>query len=241
MLLPHIGSSGQKMLLESSVVIVGCGALGTATASHLVRAGIGRITIIDSDIIKLSNLQRQTLFDEKDVEGKLPKATAAVEKLSKINPTISLKGEIYRIDEGNIDRFIEGHDLVIDALDNMETRLIMNDACLAHHTPWIFGSAVSSFGMTMNIIPGRTPCLRCFIEEIPDPSTLPTSDTVGILNTVPAAISAFQSTEAIKILVRSCDIADTLIYIDVWKRIFNKITIASKEDCPACSMAKQKR
>jgi adenylyltransferase/sulfurtransferase len=235
MLLPQIGETGQKHLQQSSVVITGCGALGTATASHLARAGVGKITIVDRDIIELHNLQRQTLFDDEDVTKRLPKAVAAVEKLKKINPTLALESEICHIFEGNIETLIQGFDLVIDGLDNMDARLIVNDACQRLGIPWIFGSAVSSFGMTMNIIPGTTPCLRCLMEEIPAPSSLPTSDTVGILNTVPAIISALQSTEAIKILINSCDVANTLIYIDVWKRIFNKMNISIKEGCPGCA------
>lgn len=235
MLLPLIGEDGQGKLQESSVIIAGCGALGARAATHLVRAGVGRIKIVDRDVIKLCNLQRQTLFDEEDIEKNRPKAVAAVEKLKKINSSIILESDVCHIHEGNIDALIDGFDLVIDALDNMETRLIVNDSCWKHGVPWIFGSAVSSFGMTMNIIPGATACLRCFYEEIPGHSSLPTSDTVGILNTVPAVISALQSTEAIKILVQSCDVADSLIYVDVWRRIFNKMNISSKAGCPACS------
>ncbi len=160
-LFPGIGKEGQRKLGNSSVAIIGCGALGTVIAAILVRAGAGKIKIIDRDFIEYHNLQRQVLFDEDDIRNQLPKAIAAERHLKKVNSSLEIEGIVADVNYTNIERLIRGADLILDGLDNRETRFLINDVSLKHKIPWIYGGAISAYGMTMNIIPGETPCLRC--------------------------------------------------------------------------------
>jgi len=234
-LFPQIGAEGQKRLSSSAVIIIGAGALGTVTANNLARAGIGRIKIIDRDLVELDNLQRQILYDESDVKQRLPKAIAAVERLKKINSSIRLESEVCDVTARNIERLIDGFNLVLDALDNLETRFLVNDACIKKGIPWIYAAVLGSFGMTMNIIPGKTACLRCLIEETPLPGTMPTCDTVGVVNTVPNIIASLQSTEAIKILIGSPEVSQAFTYVDAWNQSFKQIDLKHRTDCITCA------
>ena len=229
-----IGLKGQKRLKASSVVIIGCGGLGTTSAHYLTRAGIGRIKIVDRDFVELENIHRQMLFDETDARQRLPKAVAAIEKLKKVNSSIRLESEVCDVTARNIESLIKGFDVVLDGLDNMETRYLVNDACIKHKIPWIYGAAVSSYGMTMNIIPGKTPCLSCVLAEIEAPVKTPTCAQIGIINTIPGLIAALQATEAIKILLKSPEIDRALTYIDLWQRSCQRINIKPRKDCPTC-------
>jgi len=154
---PGIGEEGQKRLGDSRVVIIGCGALGTIIATSLVRAGVGKVRIIDRDFIEYHNLQRQVLFDEDDILNGLPKAIAAERHLKRVNSSVEIEGIVADVNHTNIERFVRGADIILDGLDNFETRLLINDVSLKHETPWVYGGAISSFGMTMTIIPGETP------------------------------------------------------------------------------------
>lgn len=235
---PRIGLEGQKHLSASSVIILGAGALGTVTANNLTRAGIGRIKIVDRDLVELNNLQRQILYDEADVRKRLPKAIAAVEKLKKINSSIKLEAEVLDIQPHNTEKLIDGFDLVLDALDNMETRFLVNDACVKKNIPWIYAAVLGSFGMTMNIMPGKTACLTCMIKELPAPGTMPTCDTAGIVNTIPSIIASIQNTEAIKMLIGSGEISTQLTYIDIWDQSYNRVIQERKPNCPTCGKKK---
>jgi len=232
-LFSEIGPEGQQEIESGTVVIIGCGALGTSIADNLVRAGVGSIKLIDRDFVELSNLQRQVLFDETDVRRKLPKAVAAAERLTQINSSVRVEPMVVDVNPSNIMGFIESADVVMDAVDNMETRFLINDACMKAGKPWIYGGVVGSYGMTMNIIPDKTACLRCYIENAPEPGSLPTCDMIGILNTVPRIVGSYQATEAMKILMGK-DIDPSLIYIDPWERVFTKIDIQRRPECPAC-------
>ncbi|MFC1999023.1 ThiF family adenylyltransferase, partial [Chloroflexota bacterium] len=164
-LFPHIGKKGQQKLADSFVVVVGCGALGTVSANALVRAGVGKTRIIDRDFIEYHNLQRQFLFNEDDIKEQLPKAVAAERHLAKINSTVEVEGVVADVNYSNAESLIKGADLIIDGCDNFETRLLINDVSLKNKMPWIYGGAVASSGMTMNIIPGVTPCFRCRLPK----------------------------------------------------------------------------
>ncbi len=232
---PHIGKEGQKILGRSFVVIVGCGALGSVISTILTRAGIGRIRIIDRDFIELHNLSRQALFDEEDVKNQLPKAIAAQRHLKKINSEIEIEGIVADINYTNIEKFVMGADLIIDGLDNFETRGLINDVSLKHNIPWIYGGALGASGMTMNIIPHKTPCLRCINPEIPKGARMLTCETAGVISPAPFIIGSIQSTEAIKILIGSDEINKDLITINVWQGKFKRIEIRRYPECPACS------
>jgi len=230
-LLKEIGEEGQIKLSKSSVTIVGCGALGNTIANNLVRAGIGQIQIIDRDIVEMSNIQRQSLFDEKDIG--LPKAWVAVKKLRKVNSKIKINPVVEDLNNTNIEDIIDGADLVIDGTDNMETRFLINDACIKHKIPWIYGGAIGTHGMSMNIIPSSTPCFRCVFPKLPNAGALPTCDTAGVLNTIPPIIASIESTEALKILLGKT-INNKLLTYDVWTHDFQSIKIKKNNECECC-------
>jgi adenylyltransferase/sulfurtransferase len=230
---PAIGEEGQVKLSKGNVVIIGCGALGTNIATFLVRAGVGKVRIVDRDFIEYHNLQRQVLFDEEDIKAGLPKAIAAERHLKKVNSSIEIEGIVADANCTNIERFCSGADVILDGLDNFETRLLINDVALKHKIPWVYGGAIASQGMTMTVIPGETPCFRCVSPFLPDPGTTPTCETAGIVGTVPAVIGALQATEAIKMLV-GAEINRELITVDIWKGTFHHLKVVRREDCPAC-------
>jgi len=229
-----IGEEGQRKLSSSYVVIIGCGALGTIIATSLVRAGVGKVRIIDRDFIEYHNLQRQVLFDEDDIRNQLPKAIAAERHLKKVNSSVEIEGIVADVNYTNIERFVRNADIILDGLDNFETRLLINDVSLKHNIPWVYGGAISSFGMTMTIIPHETPCFRCFIASPPGRRLIQTCDTAGVISPIPFIIGSLQTAEAMKILVGAEDINRELITIDVWKDTFNRLKISPRPDCPAC-------
>ncbi len=233
-ILHSIGEEGQVKLVNGRAVIIGCGALGSNIATLLVRAGIGRLKIVDRDFIEYHNLQRQVLFDEDDFKAGLPKAIAAERRLKKINSTVEVEGITADVNYTNIEGFCAGADVILDGLDNIETRLLINDVALKLGVPWVYGGAIMTTGMTMTIIPGETPCFRCFSQKTPAPGSVPTCETAGILGTVPAIIGSLQATEAIKILVNRDEINRDLVVIDAWQGTFDKLKLQKFPDCPAC-------
>ncbi len=233
-LFPGIGTEGQRKLSNSCVVIIGCGALGTIIATSLVRAGIGKVRIIDRDFIEYHNLQRQALFDEDDIRNGLPKAVAAERHLKKVNSSVEIEGIVADVNYTNIERLVRDVDIILDGLDNFETRGLINDTSLKHKIPWIYGGAISSSGMTMNIIPGQTPCLRCINPEVPNRARIRTCETAGVISPAPFIIGSLQSVEAMKILVGAEEINRQLIVIDVWRGKFNRFEINRRADCPTC-------
>jgi len=235
-LFSEIGRDGQERLLSSRVLIVGCGALGASHAEMLSRAGVGNLRIVDRDFVEFTNLQRQTLFKEEDAENRMPKAAAAKQRIGEINSEINVEAVIADVNNSNVESFIESCDLVMDGTDNFQIRYLLNDACVKNGKTWIYGAAVSSYGTTMTIIPGETPCLRCIFEEMPDAGSSPTCDTAGVIMPIIASISAVQVTEAIKLLTGRRDSRHgSLMQIDVWENDWRKIKLAAPQpDCPAC-------
>src|SRR6185312_4373114 len=215
---PGIGKAGQEKLLASRVTLCGCGALGTVLANVLVRAGVGFVRIVDRDFVEPSNLQRQVLFDESDVENNIPKAEAAAIKLRQINSSVAVEPVVADIDRTNIEDLCCDSDLILDGSDNFEVRYLINDVAVKLGKPWVYGGAVGSQGMTMTIIPGETPCLRCVFEAAPAPGEAGTCETAGVLSPIVNIVSSFQVAEAFKILTGRLDkINRELIYIDVWE------------------------
>lgn len=231
-LLKNIQEEGQIKLAKCKVAVIGCGALGTTIANNLVRSGIGYLQVIDRDIIELNNLQRQNLFDEEDIGSS--KAWVAAEKLRKINSEVRIEPIADDVNYENVEKLIQNMDLVLDGTDNMLVRFLINDACVKHNIPWIYGGAIETYGVTMNIIPHKTPCFRCLIHDLPDTGSLATCDTVGVLNTIPAIIGSIQSSEALKILLGK-EINKGLLSYDVWIQSFNNIKIKKKDDCKCCN------
>ncbi len=231
-ILGHIGPKGQQQLLAANVVVIGCGALGTNVANHLTRAGIGTIRLVDRDLVELNNLQRQTLFDETDV-GK-PKVLAAAEKLRKTNSEITIETTVKDLNSRNIEELVQGADIVLDATDNIPTRMLINDACVKHDIPWIYTGAIQDKGMMMTIMPDG-PCFRCLMPELPPTGALPTCELAGVLNTIPAIMASIQCTEAYKILMKKEAAVDRrLLNYDVWEHRFQAIELEKDPDCACC-------
>ncbi len=229
-----IGKEGQERLRAATVTIIGCGALGTVLANNLCRAGIGHLTIADRDYVELNNLQRQILFDEEDVTRHIPKAIAAAEKLRRVNSEVQVEALVEDINADGIESLVRESDLILDATDNFETRYLINDVCVKHQRPWIYSGVIASYGTTMNIIPGETPCLRCIFPDMPLPGTVATCDTAGILNGVVGAITGIASTEALKILLKSDRINHAMVWLDLWENTFERIDLPQHPECPAC-------
>lgn len=234
LLFAPIGRAGQERLKAASVAIIGCGALGSSLANNLGRAGVGRLVIADRDFIELNNLQRQILFDEDDIARRLPKAVAAAEKLRHINSDVTVEALVEDINADGIELLVQDVDLLLDATDNFETRYLLNDACIKYNRPWIYSGVIASYGVTMNILPGDTACLRCVFPEMPLPGTTATCDTAGILNGIVAAITGIASTEAIKIFLKSEKVSRDMFWMDVWENTSERIELPRQPDCPAC-------
>ncbi len=235
-LFPGIGEEGQQKLRASKVLLVGCGALGSNIANTMTRAGVGRLTIVDRDFVELNNLQRQVVFDEKDVARSLPKAVAAAEKLRKINSQVDLVPIVADVNPGNIEQLVREADLVMDGTDNFETRYLINDACVELGKPWVYGGVLASYGVTMTIVPHETPCLRCIFPESPPPGSTPTCDTAGVLASIAAVIANLQVAEGIKLLVGAKDrINRGMLWTDLWENSFERLLGGQiVEDCPCC-------
>ena len=239
-LFQHMGEEHQRVLMNSTAVVIGCGALGTVSSSYLTRAGIGQIRIIDRDFIEESNLQRQILFDENDISENLPKAIAAQRKLQKINTKIKIEGIVSDINYSNIDELTKDVDIIIDGTDNFETRFLINDYCVKNSVPWIYGACIGSRGVVMNVIPSETPCLRCIFETMPQIGSFPTCDTAGVIGPIAGIIASIQVTEAIKILTKDyVSVNKKLLEIDVWDTKFKLIDISELKEvnnCPTCKI-----
>ncbi len=241
-LFPGIGKDGQQRLAQSQVAIIGCGALGAMQAEMLSRAGTGRLRLIDRDLIEESNLQRQIMYDERDVADRLPKAVAAARRISRINSEVNVEPLVKDVNYTNIEDLIRDVDLIIDGTDNFEARYLINDAAVKLNKTWIYGAAVGSYGMHMTIRPGLTPCLRCIFPEMPAVGTFPTCDTAGVILPIIATIASYQITEALKILTGAHDqLHNSLLQIDIWENRFNQLKIEGlreEGDCRTCKQAK---
>jgi molybdopterin/thiamine biosynthesis adenylyltransferase len=235
-----IGEEGQRRLRAARVVVVGCGALGSAQVESLARAGLGSLRIVDRDFVEESNLQRQTLFTEADARERLPKAVAAARRIAEINSEVEVEPIVADARHGNIERFVAGCDIVLDGTDNFATRYLINDACVKHNVPWVYGAAVGSYGVTMTVRPHATPCLRCVFEETPPAGSAQTCDTAGVIQPIIAIVAAIQISEALKLLAgHTEDLHGTLMQLDVWRNEWRRIKLGKPAtDCPTCALAR---
>ena len=233
-----LSEEGQRKLLNSRVLICGCGALGTVLAETLTRAGVGYLRIADRDFVELSNLQRQVLFDEEDIASHQPKAIAAAEKLRRINSEITIDPHVVDIDHTTIRPLMEGIDLVLDGTDNFEIRFLINDACLETGTPWVYAGVIGSHGQTMPIFPHESACLRCLIGEIPDAGSAETCETAGVLGQAVNVVSSLSAVTALKLLSGQKELVPLkLMIVDVWEGSLRSMDVSSLRDqssCPAC-------
>ncbi|QUW03128.1 ThiF family adenylyltransferase [Chloracidobacterium validum] len=233
-----IGADGQARLAGKSALVVGCGALGCTLAEMLVRAGVGQVRLVDRDFVEWSNLNRQVLFDETDARERRPKARAAEARLRAINSAITVEGIIADVTPDTVESLVVTADVVLDGTDNFETRYLLNDACVKHGKPWIYGAAVGSQGATMTILPGETPCLRCVFDEPPDAATTPTCETAGIILPVIQTIAAAQIVEALKLLTGQAALCRRDFWqVDVWTNRQARLPLPAERrraDCPCC-------
>jgi molybdopterin/thiamine biosynthesis adenylyltransferase len=234
-LFPGVAAAGQQRLLDARVVVVGCGALGSFQAGALARAGVGFLKIIDRDYVELSNLQRQWLFDQCDVEQGLPKSVAAARHLAAINSDINIDPVIADLEPGNVEELLGESGLILDGTDNFETRYLINDYAVSHGRPWVYGAAVGSYGISMAVVPGKTACLRCVYPDAPS-GAQPTCETAGVLGSVTALIASLQVSEAIRILC-GAEPSGKITTVDVWTGDIRQIAQPGPEpQCPACGL-----
>lgn len=232
-----IGMIGQEKLIGSSVAIVGMGALGSVSAQHLARAGVGRLRLIDRDVLEWSNLQRQVLYTEEDVRLILPKAAAAAAHLGRMNSSITIEPVVAELSSSNAEALLGDVDLIIDGSDNFMVRYLINDTSLKLNIPWIYGGVVGASGMSMTILPHRTPCFRCLFPASMEAGAADTCETAGVIAPAVDLVASIQATEALKLLSGNIDaLHRTLLQIDLWNHQWTPLKIgqSKRAHCPAC-------
>lgn len=231
-LLDGLGPEGQEKLLKSSVLVVGAGGLGSPASYYLAAAGVGRIGVLDSDTVELSNLQRQILHGTPDL-GR-PKAVSAGEKLSRLNPDLTIEIHNRRLDADTAGELLSGYDVVIDCTDNFQSRFVINHVCLGLGKPFVYGGVLAYVGQMMTIIPGRGPCFRCLYRGEPGAGA-PDCSTAGVLGVVPGVIGTLQACEALKYLTGTGEIlAGRLLVYDALTVSFTEVALGRDPLCPSC-------
>ncbi len=232
--LPWFGPGGQQELGESSVLIVGCGGTGCACSAFLVRAGVGTVRISDPDVVSSTDLHRQLLYTEDDVEKGRPKSVAARKRLGAANSTVVLEAVEERFDTSSVAGLIEGIDLLVDCSDSFETRMLINDVCLKYSIPWIHGACVGTAGIVIPFPGGESACYRCIVDHIPAPGSVPTNEETGILGPVAGMTGSLEAAEAIKMLLRPDAVTQRIVHFDTWLHLYESIEIRRKPGCPVC-------
>ena len=236
-----LGEEGQRRLLESRVLVCGCGALGSVASELLVRAGVGFVRVVDRDFLEADNLHRQVLFDEQDVADELPKAVAAARRLSQINSEIQIEPVVADVSAANIASLADDVQLIVDGTDNFETRYLINDYAVARSKPWVFGGCVGAEGQVLAILPGETACLSCLIPEPPPAEAQPTCETAGVIGPIVSVIASLQSAEALKILSGNPDAVNgRLVTVDLWGNQIRSIGVARQQDAAGCRTCGQR-
>jgi molybdopterin/thiamine biosynthesis adenylyltransferase len=232
-----IGPLGQAKIRTARVVVVGCGALGSALAEMMTRAGVAGLTIVDRDYVEESNLQRQSLFEEADAAAGMPKAVAAEAKLRRINSDVEVRGVVADLSTENADELLKGADLVLDGTDNFEARFLVNDVCVRDGIPWVYGACVGAYGLALLVRPRVSPCLRCVLEEMPAPGSAPTCDTAGVVAPIVHVVAGVQAGEALKVLAgRTESLLPGVVTIDLWQGLFEVMDLRGRAPwCPACT------
>jgi len=237
-LFPGIGEAGQERIGRTSIAFVGVGAVGAAAAEIAVRAGFGRVTVIDRDVVEPSNLSRQFLFDAADAEAVRPKAEAAAARLSAIDAAVPVRPVVADLEPRNARELLAGHDLVFDGSDNFETRLLVSDACRALRLVSIYAACVGEEGRVAVSVPDRTPCLRCYLEALPPPGSGPTCDTAGVVPSLPPLVASLGMTEALRAAAGEAP-SRGILSLTVWRDGFSARRLfadaAPSRACPACS------
>lgn len=236
-----LGEAGQRRLGGSRVLVCGCGALGSAIANTLVRAGVGAVRMVDRDYLELSNLQRQVLYDEADVAAGLPKVVAAANKLRAINSEVEIDPVVADVTHRNIAELADDCDVLVDGADNFEVRFLLNDYCLSSGKPWVYGGVIGAEGQSMTIVPGETACLACLLSEPPPAGATPTCDTAGVLAPAVNLIAAIQSAEALKLLSGNrVALSRRLAMVDLWENRLRHVDLAKLSESDACRACGQR-
>ncbi|MDP6963634.1 MAG: HesA/MoeB/ThiF family protein [Planctomycetota bacterium] len=234
--LPQVGSDGQKLLSQATVAIVGVGALGCVSADWLCRAGIGKLILVDRDVVTLSNLQRQVLFTDHHAASHTPKAAAAQDRLSQINPECEIVAHCADLGNHNINQVIAEADIVVDGCDNFYTRYLVNDFCVKNSIPFIYAGAVATYGMVALFKNGKS-CLRCLFPEPPPAAQSPTCASAGVLGPTIGVVASTASSLAIKQLVAP-NTDSCFITIETWPFETNNIDLPDNSSCPCCNEGK---
>lgn len=233
LLIPEVGESGQFKLLDSRVLLIGAGGLGSPAAYYLAAAGVGTIGIIDSDVVEESNLQRQILHNTKRI-GQY-KAESARETIEALNPDVKVITYIERLDETNVARIIADYDVILDGTDNFPTRYLLNDAALIANKPVVHGSVFRFEGQLTVFKPNEGPCYRCLYPEPPPPELAPSCAEAGVLGVLPGIIGMLQATETIKLLLSTGDpLVGRLMTYDGLAGEFSELRLFRDPECPAC-------
>ena len=238
--LEGIGEEGQRRIRQASVLVAGCGGLGSVAAMLLARAGVGRLVLADRDVVERTNLNRQVLYD--DADAGTPKATLAARRLQAANPDVRCEAVVATLDRTNVPGLVDGVDLVVDGADNYDLRFVLNEACVRAGRPFVSGAAVGTYGVQFTVLPGVTACYACVVDEAPAPGSWPTCETAGILGTVSALVATLQATEALKVLAgREDQVRRTLWAIDPWAGTHAEVALERRTDGDGCPVCVQRR
>ncbi len=234
--LPQVGPEGQAEIRASTVVVVGCGALGCVAIDHLARAGVGTLRLIDRDIVDFTNLQRQSLYTEADAAAALPKAEAAAARVSQINSEINIQPRAEELNSESIDRLLGGATVLIDGTDNPRTRGLLNDWSVKSGTPWVYGGVVGTAGRSMGIRPGVGPCLACAFGRLPSAGELETCETAGVLGPLVGMVASVQAATVIELLTAQPNKADTatMVVLEALPIRMSQLAIDRDAACPVC-------
>ena len=235
-LFPPIGERGQEQIRAATVCVIGCGALGSLAAEALVRAGIGRLRVIDRDYVDFSNLQRQWLYAEEDAQNEVPKAVAAARRLRQLNSEVVVEPVVSDVTPSNIEELLEDCALMLDGTDNFETRYLLNDFSVKHSTPWVYGAAIGSYGVVMPVDAGRGPCFRCVYPESPA-GQQPTCDVNGVIAPATVATAAWQVAAGMRLLVGWPDFECKINSFDIWAGKSRGMSAGPRDpDCVCCGL-----
>jgi molybdopterin/thiamine biosynthesis adenylyltransferase len=231
-----IGAEGQARLAAGRVLVVGCGGLGSAVIDLLARSGVGHLVVVDRDVVELGNLHRQLLYEEADAAAGTAKAVAAAAAVGRINAGVEVEAVVADVNAANVEALVTRADVVVDGTDNVETRYLLNDACVKAAIPWVYGGAVGSTGMSMTILPGETACFRCLLPTPQPAGTMETSETAGVLASGVVIVAALQWTEVVKLLLGDREHLDRgLTAFDVWTNDHLQAeAVLRRPDCPCC-------
>jgi molybdopterin-synthase adenylyltransferase len=233
-----IGRAGQERIRAARVLVTGCGGLGSNAANLLARAGVGLLRIVDRDVVELSNLQRQSLFVESDARDEIPKAVAAARSVAAINSEVKVEPVVRDVYGGNILALMDGIDLVVDGFDNFEGRYVLNDACVKHGVPWVYGACIAASAMAQLVVPGKTACLRCMHRELPARGAAETCETAGIVGPAATIAASLQVSMALRFLVEGAPPAEPLLlFAETWDLEVQRIVLPPRsESCPCCGL-----